>query len=49
MNGNQLENMENSPETQNSGYPSGNKTLPNTLQNNRFEQILFGLFILIGD
>ncbi|MEQ1119300.1 hypothetical protein [Acinetobacter junii] len=48
MNGNQLENMENSPETQNSGYPSGNKTLPNTLQNNRFEQILFGLFILIG-
>ena len=48
MNGNQLENMENLPEISHSGDFSENKPQPNNLQNNLFERISLGLFILIG-
>lgn len=48
MNGNQLENMENLPEISHSGNFSENKPQPNNLQNNLFERISLGLFILIG-
>lgn len=48
MEGNHLENMENSPEISNSGDSSRNKSQPNTSQNNLFERISLGLFILIG-
>lgn len=48
MNGNQLENMENSPESSNSGYPSKQPTQSKTSQNNLFERISLGLFILIA-
>lgn len=48
MNGNQLENMENSSELPNSGYSSEQSTQQKTPQNNSFEQISIGLFILIA-
>jgi len=48
LKGNHLENMENSPEISNSGDSSSNKSQPNTSQNNLFERISLGLFILIG-
>lgn len=48
MKGNQLENKENSPEVTQSGYSSSNKSQPNNSQNNLFERISLGIFILIG-
>lgn len=48
LKGNHLENMENSPEISNSGDSSRNKSQPNTSQNNLFERISLGIFILIG-
>jgi len=48
MSGNYLENMENSPEVVDSGYSSENKSQPNSSQNNLFERISLGIFILIG-
>jgi uncharacterized membrane protein HdeD (DUF308 family) len=48
MNGNQLENMENLSELPNSDYSSEQSTQQKTPQNNSFERISIGLFILIA-
>lgn len=48
MNGNHLENIENSPDLLNSGNSSDPKSQSNNFQNNLFERISLGIFILIG-
>lgn len=48
MNGNHLENMEKLPENLNSGESSNTASQLKNFQNNLFERISLGIFILIG-
>ncbi|ENW23055.1 hypothetical protein F925_02930 [Acinetobacter lwoffii NCTC 5866 = CIP 64.10 = NIPH 512] len=48
MTGNHLENMENSPEASHSGNSLNSESQPNSFQNNLFERISLGIFILVG-
>lgn len=48
MLGNQLESKENSSVIKNTGQSSGNNSQPKKNQNNLFEQVLFGFFVLIS-